>query len=308
SADAVPQSDLYALGVVLFELLTGVVPFDDPSPTAVALQHITKEPPSPRAINPNLSPQVEAVILKALSKEPAARYPSGKAFADALRGAFQNAGSARDNVEIPAVPLPALPPGFQAPTPRQMSLRPVAAEVRASLAQRQDLERRLTATQRPPVSPPTLQATTQSPPTGTVARPPGRTLSLPLVVLVVVFILTLGAVGFAALSTVNPPEPTALPVNPPRSSRRLTRRPIHRRACQQPPPPRQPMRQPSQHRRPTLLNHPPTLPQTRQPRYQPPPRTAHQPPRRPLTRQIGCQSVWNTTPTRCGGSTNQGQH
>lgn len=210
SADAVPQSDLYALGVVLFELLTGVVPFDDPSPTAVALQHITKEPPSPRAINPNLSPQVEAVILKALSKEPAARYPSGKALADALRGAFQNAGSARENVEIPAVPLPALPPGFQAPTPRQMSLRPVAAEVRASLAQRQDLERRITATQRAATPPPTLQSSTQPPPAGTIARPQGRTLSLPLIVLAAVFIVTLGAVGIAALSTTNPPEPTSV--------------------------------------------------------------------------------------------------
>ncbi len=84
SSDAVPQSDIYAWGVVLYEMLTGIVPFDDPSPTSLALQHLTMAPPPPRQINPALNEETEAVLLKALSKSPADRYPTAGALMDAL--------------------------------------------------------------------------------------------------------------------------------------------------------------------------------------------------------------------------------
>ncbi|HEY1015973.1 MAG TPA: serine/threonine-protein kinase, partial [Herpetosiphonaceae bacterium] len=87
SSDAVPQSDLYALGVVLYELLTGAVPFDDPSPTSVALQHLTLPPPPPRQVNPSLSVAIEEVVLKALAKTPGERYASGAELIDALERA-----------------------------------------------------------------------------------------------------------------------------------------------------------------------------------------------------------------------------
>ncbi len=89
SADAVPQSDLYSLGIILYEMLTGRVPFDDPSPTAVALQHVTAEPPPPRELNPNLSQETEAVLLKALNKSPEERYQSGQGLIEALQEALQ---------------------------------------------------------------------------------------------------------------------------------------------------------------------------------------------------------------------------
>ncbi len=90
SSDAVPQSDLYALGIILYEMLAGSVPFDDPSPTTVALQQVTQAPPPPRQINPDLSEAVEAVLLKALSKSPRNRYQTGRALTTALAEALQN--------------------------------------------------------------------------------------------------------------------------------------------------------------------------------------------------------------------------
>jgi len=89
SANAVPQSDLYSLGVILYEMLTGVVPFDDPSPATLALQHMTAPPPSPREINPDLNAETEAVLQKALSKSPTDRYQMGKELMDALEKALQ---------------------------------------------------------------------------------------------------------------------------------------------------------------------------------------------------------------------------
>jgi serine/threonine protein kinase len=89
SLKAVPQSDIYALSVVVYEMLTGQVPFQDESPMSIALYHITSEPPRPRTINPDIPEAVEDVILRALSKEPEDRYPTAGAFYDALEEAYQ---------------------------------------------------------------------------------------------------------------------------------------------------------------------------------------------------------------------------
>lgn len=96
SSDAVPQSDIYSLGVMLYEMLTGVVPFDDPSPTSVAIQHITKPPPAPTSINPALNLETEAVLLKALSKSPHERYQTGAALTTALEAALKSSGVVTD--------------------------------------------------------------------------------------------------------------------------------------------------------------------------------------------------------------------
>ena len=76
SSDAVPQSDIYSFAVILYEILTGFIPFDDTSAASIAIQHITEAPPAPTSINPELNQQTEDVLLLALAKKPELRYSS----------------------------------------------------------------------------------------------------------------------------------------------------------------------------------------------------------------------------------------
>lgn len=69
-----PSSDVYALGIILYEMLTGKLPFQADSSERLAELHQTLPPPSPRSLNPEISPILESILLKVLSKEPAARY------------------------------------------------------------------------------------------------------------------------------------------------------------------------------------------------------------------------------------------
>jgi len=83
-----PQTDVYALGVMLFEMLTGRQPYLADTPMAVALMHVYNALPSPRLINPNLPEAVEAVVMKALAKDPASRYTSAGEMAHAFTQAI----------------------------------------------------------------------------------------------------------------------------------------------------------------------------------------------------------------------------
>lgn len=78
------RADLYACGVILYELVTGEVPFVADSPVALLSKHVFEPPPPPTQKNPSLSPHVEAVILRALAKDPAHRQPSARAFREQL--------------------------------------------------------------------------------------------------------------------------------------------------------------------------------------------------------------------------------
>ena len=73
-----PYSDVYALGVILYELTTGVLPFSGDTAMSIVYKHVNEPPPIPRSINPDLPRAVEQIIEKAMTKDPAGRYPSAQ--------------------------------------------------------------------------------------------------------------------------------------------------------------------------------------------------------------------------------------
>jgi eukaryotic-like serine/threonine-protein kinase len=85
-----PAADVYALGIVMYEMVTGHPPFDGDSPVAVAMQHIQDIPTAPSQINPNLSPPLEGIILRCLEKVPEMRFRDGSQLARALESLADN--------------------------------------------------------------------------------------------------------------------------------------------------------------------------------------------------------------------------
>ena len=86
--EVTPSADLYSLAVILYELLTGELPFTADTPVAVVLKHISDVPPSVRLRAPDLPPAMDKVLKRALAKHPEERYPNGAALVEAVEEAW----------------------------------------------------------------------------------------------------------------------------------------------------------------------------------------------------------------------------
>src|SRR5512145_2263132 len=119
-----PASDVYSLGIVLYEVLTGALPFTAPTSEELALLHLQADPIPPSEYVPDVPAALEEIVMKVLSKEPSARYRT----ADQLGRVLLRFGTQRDTVPSPALNLPPesttnsyqepeLPPVAQTPSP-----------------------------------------------------------------------------------------------------------------------------------------------------------------------------------------------
>ncbi len=87
-------SDLYSVGVMLYEAITGRVPFEGESAVAVAMKQVSQMPQRPSSLQPRVSPALDAVVMRALEKDPGQRFQSADAFIAALDQAMREPGAA----------------------------------------------------------------------------------------------------------------------------------------------------------------------------------------------------------------------
>lgn len=102
--EVTPVSDLYSIGVILYEALSGRVPFEGESAVAIAMKQVSETPQRPSSINPAIWPALDAVVMRALEKEPGQRFQSADAFIAALDQAMKAPRAASGTAAFATVP------------------------------------------------------------------------------------------------------------------------------------------------------------------------------------------------------------
>ncbi|MGV8118285.1 MAG: Stk1 family PASTA domain-containing Ser/Thr kinase [Candidatus Xenobiia bacterium LiM19] len=135
---AAAPADLYSLGVLIFECLTGRLPFDGDNLVAIALKHVQEIPPSPSSINPSITPDMEKIIMKALLKDPLKRYQS----AEEMLFDLEKAGKPRtQKIGSPSTDEPTLivpPSKAQSPSRTQKEIEEVSLHLKKRREDQED--------------------------------------------------------------------------------------------------------------------------------------------------------------------------
>jgi serine/threonine-protein kinase len=111
-------SDLYSIGVMLYEMIAGRLPFEGDSAVSVALKHLSEPPPPISHFRPDISPALESVVMAALAKDPAHRWQSADDFAEALQAAgaqLEQGVAPQDTAAFAPVPVASPPPALPPP-------------------------------------------------------------------------------------------------------------------------------------------------------------------------------------------------